>query len=47
MHGNLAVISSCIFIDHGAVPPGLPGADFEFNPSGGSDIVGVDVRLTQ
>jgi uncharacterized membrane protein len=44
---NLAVIASCIFVDGGAVPPGLPAADFEFNPGGGNDIAGVDEALTQ
>lgn len=44
---NLAVITSCIFVDGGSVPPGLPAADFEFNPNGGNDIAGVDEGLTQ
>jgi hypothetical protein len=44
---NLAVIASCIFVDGGVVPPGLPAADFEFNPGGGNDIAGVDEALTQ
>jgi hypothetical protein len=44
---NLAVIASCIFIDGGAVPPGLPAADFEFDPGGGNDIAGVDEGLSE
>jgi hypothetical protein len=44
---NLAVIVSCIFVDGGAVPPGLPAADFEFNPDAGNDIAGVDEALSE
>jgi sorbitol-specific phosphotransferase system component IIA len=44
---NLAVISSCIFIDGGAVPPGLPAADFEFNPGSGNNIAGVTESLSE
>ena len=44
---NLAVITSCIFVDGGAVPPGLPAADFEFQPNGGNDIAGVDEGLSE
>jgi hypothetical protein len=44
---NLAVISSCIFIDGGAVPPGLPAADFAFDPQGGNDLAGVGEALSE
>jgi hypothetical protein len=44
---NLAVITSCIFVDGGAVPPGLPAADFEFNPDNGNNIAGVDEALSE
>jgi uncharacterized membrane protein len=46
-NANLAVISSCIFIDGGAVPPGLPAADFQFNPNGGNNIAGVTESLSE
>ncbi len=46
-NANLAVISSCIFIDGGSVPPGLPAADFEFQPNGGSGLAGVTESLSE
>jgi hypothetical protein len=44
---NLAVITSCIFVDGGSVPPGLPAADFEFDPGGGSFLAGVGEGLSE
>lgn len=43
-NANLAVLASCIFIDGGAVPPGLPAANFQFNSNGGSNLAGVTPR---
>jgi hypothetical protein len=44
---NLAVISSCIFIDGGAVPPGLPAADFEFQTGPENPLAGVEPALSE
>jgi hypothetical protein len=40
-NANLTVISSCIFIEGGSVPPGLPAADFNLDPGGGNELAGV------
>ncbi len=29
------------------MPPGLPAADFEFNPDAGNNIAGVDEALSE
>ena len=43
---NLAVLTSCIFINSGAVPAGTPASNFDFQPNGGSGLAGVGVSLS-
>jgi Flp pilus assembly protein TadG len=43
---NLAVISSCVFINSGAVPNGSPTSEFAYNPNGGNGLAGIEPQLS-
>jgi len=43
---NLAVLTSCIFIDGGAVPSGAPPANFNFDPTDSNPLGALTASLT-